>query len=48
MDKLIAAYEAKPTGTNMVRLLKYLNKHPMAVCMATPKALTWLKANGFI
>jgi hypothetical protein len=41
MRKLIDAYESQPTMGNATKLIRYLDKHPMAVCMATaPDTLT--------
>ena len=47
MSKLINAYRALPTPANRVRLQKYLNRHMMAVCLATPEELAFLKTNEF-
>ena len=47
MAKLINTYRAAPTAANRTRLQKYLNKHMMAVCMATPEELAFLKAHCF-
>ncbi|CAB4168221.1 hypothetical protein UFOVP1276_9 [uncultured Caudovirales phage] len=47
MSKLINAYRALPTPANRVRLQKYLNRHMMAICLATPEELAFLKANEF-
>lgn len=47
MSKLINAYRALPTPANRVRLQKYLNRYMMAVCLATPEELAFLKAHKF-
>jgi len=47
MEKLINTYRAAPTDANRTKLQKYLDKHMMAICMATPEELAFLKANGF-
>ena len=47
MTKLITTYRATPTPTNHAKLQKYLDKHMMAVCMATSEEVAFLKANGF-
>ncbi|WP_230173185.1 hypothetical protein [Rhizobium sp. CECT 9324] len=47
MTKLINAYRKVPTPTNRARLQKYLEKHPMAVVMATKEEAEFLKTNDF-
>lgn len=47
MSKLIAAYRKLPSPTNRQRLQNYLNKHMMAVCLATPDEIAFLKAHEF-
>jgi hypothetical protein len=47
MSKLINAYRNLPTTTNRARLQTYINKHMMAVCMATPDEIAFLKAHEF-
>lgn len=47
MSKLINTYRAKPTPTNRAKLQAYLNKHMMAVCLATPEELAFLKTHEF-
>jgi hypothetical protein len=47
MSKLINAYRALPSPSNRAKLQKYLEKHLMALCMATPEEVAFLKANGF-
>ena len=47
MDKLIAKYRAVPTPANRAKLQAYLDNHMMAVCMATPENLAFLKTHEF-
>jgi hypothetical protein len=47
MTKLINAYRALPTPTNRNKLQTYLNKHMMAVCLATAEEVAFLRANEF-
>jgi hypothetical protein len=47
MTKLINAYRALPTPTNRNKLQTYLNKHMMALCMATAEEVAFLRANEF-
>lgn len=47
MSRLIATYRAAPTPANRAKLQAYLNKHMMAVCMASDDEIAFLKANGF-
>ncbi len=47
MTKLINAYRAFPTPTNRNKLQTYLNKHMMAVCLATADEVAFLRANEF-
>ena len=47
MQKLINVFRACPSPSNRVKLQNYLNKHMMAVCMATPEELHFLKSNQF-
>jgi len=48
MTKLLNAFQASPTEANKARLAKYLQKHSMALCMATPEEYAFLKANGLV
>lgn len=48
MSRLIAAYRKCPTPSNRAKLAAYLQKHMMAVCLATPEELEFLKVQGFI
>lgn len=47
MSKLISAYRKLPSTTNRNKLQAYINKHMMAVCMATQEELDFLRANDF-
>ena len=47
MTKLINTYRANPTPSNRAKLQAYLAKHMMAVCLATPEEIAFLKANEF-
>ena len=47
MAKLIETFRNLPTPANRAKLQTYLRKHMMAVCMATPEELAFLKAHGF-
>ena len=47
MTKLINTYRAVPTTTNRAKLQKYLDKHMMAVCLASVEEVAFLKANEF-
>jgi hypothetical protein len=47
MSKLIIAYRSRPSIQNRAKLQTYLNKHMMAVCMASPEELAFLKIKGF-
>ena len=48
MQRLLNTYRKLPSPSNRAKLQAYLNKHMMAVCMATPEDIAFLKANGFI
>jgi hypothetical protein len=47
MHRLINAYRKLPSPSNRTKLQSYLNKHMMAVCLATPEDIAFLKANNF-
>ena len=47
MNKLISQYRALPSATNRAKLQEYLDKHMMAVCLATAAEVAFLKANEF-
>ena len=46
MLKLIEAYKANPSDANRLRLQRYLDKHPFAICCA-PDHGPWLREQGF-
>jgi hypothetical protein len=47
MSKLIATFRKMPSKANRDKLQQYLNKHGMAVCMASADELAFLKAHEF-
>jgi hypothetical protein len=47
MQKLLNAYRKLPSPTNRAKLQAYLNKHMMAVCMASIEDIAFLRANEF-
>jgi hypothetical protein len=47
MTKLIAAFRSAPTAANRTKLQKYLDKHMMAVCMASDDEVAFLKTHQF-
>lgn len=47
MEKLIAAFVTAPTDANRKRLQAHLQKHMMAICIASPAQVAFLTANGF-
>ena len=47
MDKLIKQFVAYPSDATRLNLQKYLDKHPMAICLATTQTQEFLKVNGF-
>ena len=47
MSKLINAFRKLPSPTNRKRLQDYLNKHTMAVCLASPDEIAFLKTHEF-
>ena len=47
MQKLLNAYRNLPSPSNRIKLQTYLNKHMMAVCLATPEDQAFLKAHEF-
>lgn len=48
MEKLINTFRSAPTAANRVKLAAYLRKHSMALCMATPDEIAFLRGNEFI
>lgn len=47
MNKLLNKYRAVPTAANRAKLQAYLNKHFMAVCLASPDDQNFLTLNNF-
>lgn len=47
MNKLLTAYRKLPSPSNRAKLQAYLNKHMMAVCLASAEDIAFLKANEF-
>jgi hypothetical protein len=47
MKKLLETYRKVPTPANRDKLQKYLDKHMMAICMAMPEDVAFLKENQF-
>jgi hypothetical protein len=47
MTRLLNAYRKVPSPSNRAKLQAYLNKHKMAVCLALPEEIEFLKANEF-
>jgi len=37
MNKVITAYQANPNLTTAGKVLDYITKHPMSMCLATPE-----------
>ena len=48
MSKLIVTYRQIPSSTNRKKLEVYLMKHMMALCLAAPEEIEFLKAHQFI
>ena len=47
MASLLKAYRAAPTAANRAKLARYLDRHAMALCLATAEEQAYLQANGF-
>lgn len=47
MTKLLNAYRKLPSPSNRAKLQAYLNKHMMALVMATPEEIHFLKVHEF-
>ena len=47
MQKLLNKYKTLPSPANRAKLQAYLDRHMMAVCLATPEENAFLRANGF-
>ena len=48
MANLLKAYRTAPTAANRAKLARYLDRHAMALCLATVEEYAFLKANEFI
>jgi len=48
MTKLIAAYRKLPSMKNRSKLQEYLERHPMAICVATASEIEFLKTHDFL
>lgn len=47
MTKLINTYRKLPSPTNRRKLQAYLNRHMMAICLASPEEVEFLRVNNF-
>jgi predicted nucleotide-binding protein len=47
MKRLLNAYRKLPSPSNRLKLQQYLDKHMMAICLATPEDQAFLKAHQF-
>jgi hypothetical protein len=47
MKKLLESYKKLPSPSNRTKLQNYLNKHMMAICMASQEDIAFLKDNEF-
>ena len=47
MQKLLNAYRKLPSPSNRAKLQAYLNKHLMAVCLASIEDIAFLRAHNF-
>jgi len=47
MIRLIVAYRKLPSPTNRRKLQAHMDKHPMAVIIASPEDLDFLRKNEF-
>lgn len=47
MQKLLNAYRKLPSPSNRAKLQAYLNKHMMAVCLASIEDIAFLRAHNF-
>ena len=48
MNKLIQAFKANPSDANRARLVKYMIKHPMALCLVSPDDQAFLAKNWIL
>jgi len=47
MTRLLNLFRSCPTAANRTKLQAYLNRHMMAMCMATTEEVTFLRTNQF-
>lgn len=47
VSKLLEKFRANPSAENRQKLQTYINRHMMAVCMATAEELAFLKTHDF-
>lgn len=47
MNTLIQQFKAKPQPTQRKRLQRYIDSHPMALCIATAEDIAFLKSQHF-
>jgi hypothetical protein len=47
MNRLINAYRKCPSPLNRAKLQKYLDRHMMAVCLASADDIAFLKTHEF-
>lgn len=47
MAKLINTYRKLPSPANRAKLQSYLDRHMMAICLASAEDIAFLKANAF-
>ena len=43
MEKLLARYKETQTNADAKKLVAYINKHPMALCLASPVQIHWIE-----
>jgi len=48
MTRLINTYRKLPSMKNRSRLQTYIERHPMAICVATAEEISFLLANHFL
>ena len=47
MKKLLETFRANPTDANRVKLQTYIDRHMMAICLASADDVAFLRANLF-
>lgn len=47
MSKLINAYRKCPSPSNRAKLQKYIDRHMMAICIASADEIAFLKTHNF-